>query len=126
MNAHSFVTAPFMYTEKKKLSISEQKENCILQILILIVIFSMSTLTSNMVSYLGKSNISFLPLIFQKPLYSCALNQSGVELNIQYSSYKNKSEIKILPKSFISFITTGSNGRVGNILSAYSSLMVSS
>ena len=57
---------------------------------------------------------------------SCPQNNTAAGLVIHYNNSQTESEIRFLSNidSFISVITTKEDGRVGNVLCAYSSLMV--
>ena len=57
---------------------------------------------------------------------SCLQNNTAAGLVIHYNNSQTESEIRFLSNidSFISVITTKEDGRVGNVLCAYSSLMV--
>ena len=65
-------------------------------------------------------------LFYQEWEASCLLNKTDVELELHFNDLENKSEIRVIANtdSFISVITTNEDGRVGNVLCAYSSLMV--
>ena len=90
--------------------------------MILIVIFSLSILSHNW----GTLNLISTNHELHNYVFSCPLNKSDARLDLHILRQGNKSEMRIVPNvDFMSVITTPSNGRVGNILSAYSSLMVS-
>ena len=70
----------------------------------------------------------FVKIIFlQDHVISCPSNKSDVEHGAHFNEDENKSNIRMLFEvdKFNSVIKSPSNGQVGNMLSAYASLMVS-
>ena len=72
-----------------------------------------------------KRNVFIITIIMLSVLSFLILNRLKLKIP-QFNDLENKSEIRVIANtdSFISVITTNEDGRVGNVLCAYSSLMV--